>query len=80
MVGEINATSFRYGCSVQFGVSHIQKTGGEQLTNYLIPYVDPKKLKGHMDPVFEEFTYGEIRQGVRYCVTTLAKEVSCSFI
>ena len=32
------------------------------MTNYLIPYVDPKKLKGHMDPVLEEFSYGDIRQ------------------
>lgn len=32
------------------------------MTNYLIPYVDPKKFKGHMDAVLEEFSYGNIRQ------------------
>ena len=28
--------------------------------NYLIPYVDPRKIGGHEDPLLEEFTYGDI--------------------
>ena len=30
------------------------------MTNYLIPYVDPRKIGGHEDPLLEEFTYGDI--------------------
>lgn len=34
-------------------------TGGEKVTNYLIPYLDPKKIGGHEDPLLQEYTYGE---------------------
>lgn len=30
------------------------------MANYLIPYVDPKKLEGHEDPMIDEFTYGDV--------------------
>ncbi len=29
------------------------------MTSYLIPYLDPRKIEGHEDPVFQEYTYGE---------------------
>lgn len=29
------------------------------MASYLIPYVDPRKIEGHEDPMFEEFTYGD---------------------
>lgn len=29
------------------------------MSNYLIPYVDPRKIEGHEDPVLKEFTYGD---------------------
>lgn len=32
------------------------------MANYLIPYIDPRKLGGHEDPVLEEFTYGDIER------------------
>jgi hypothetical protein len=32
------------------------------MTNYLIPYVDPRKIGGHEDPILEEFTYGDINR------------------
>ena len=30
------------------------------MASYLIPYVDPRKIEGHEDPMLEEFTYGNI--------------------
>jgi hypothetical protein len=30
------------------------------MANYLIPYVDPRKLEGHEDPMLDEFTYGDV--------------------
>lgn len=30
------------------------------MANYLIPYVDPRKLEGHEDPMFDEFSYGDV--------------------
>lgn len=32
------------------------------MTSYLVPYTDPSKIGGHADPVFEEFTYGDVRK------------------
>ncbi|MBI4187813.1 MAG: DUF91 domain-containing protein [Chloroflexi bacterium] len=29
------------------------------MTSYLIPYLDPKKIEGHDDPLLQEYTYGE---------------------
>lgn len=29
------------------------------MTSYLLPYVDPRKIGGHEDPMLEEFTYGD---------------------
>ena len=31
------------------------------MTSYLMPYVDPRKLGGHEDPLFPEFTYGDVK-------------------
>lgn len=33
------------------------------MPNYLIGYVDPEKNRGHEDPVLNEFTYGDIKNG-----------------
>ncbi len=30
------------------------------MPSYLIPYQDPRKIEGHEDPMFEEYTYGDI--------------------
>ena len=30
------------------------------MANYLIPYIDPRKLEGHEDPMLDEFTYGDV--------------------
>ena len=32
------------------------------MVSYLIPYVDPKRIEGHEDPLLEEFTYGDVGQ------------------
>lgn len=29
------------------------------MASYLIPYIDPRKLEGHEDPMLDEFTYGD---------------------
>jgi hypothetical protein len=29
------------------------------MTSYLIPYLDPRKIEGHEDPLLQEYTYGE---------------------
>lgn len=29
------------------------------MANYLIPYVDPRRIGGHEDPLLQEFTYGD---------------------
>lgn len=29
------------------------------MASYLIPYVDPRKMEGHEDPMLDEFTYGD---------------------
>ena len=36
------------------------------MVNYLIPYVDPRKIGGHEDPVLEEFTYGDTKDRGRW--------------
>ncbi len=38
---------------------HEVEARDENLSSYLIPYVDPRKIEGHIDPVLEEFTYGD---------------------
>lgn len=30
------------------------------MSSCLIPYIDPRKLEGHEDPMIDEFTYGDI--------------------
>jgi len=30
------------------------------LANYLISYTDPKRNGGHEDPLFNEYTYGDV--------------------
>jgi RecB family endonuclease NucS len=30
------------------------------MASYLIPYIDPRKLEGHEDPMLDEFTYGDL--------------------
>ena len=30
------------------------------MKGFLIPYIDPKKMKGHEDPMLPEFTYGDV--------------------
>jgi len=32
------------------------------MKGYMIPYIDPKKLKGYEDPLFSEFTYGDVER------------------
>lgn len=36
------------------------------MVNYLIPYVDPRKIGGHEDPFLEEFTYGDVNDRGRW--------------
>lgn len=30
------------------------------MSSYLIPYIDPRKMDGHEDPMFDEYTYGDV--------------------
>jgi predicted nuclease of restriction endonuclease-like (RecB) superfamily len=30
------------------------------VTSYLIPYIDPRKIDGHEDPMLDEYTYGDV--------------------
>ncbi len=30
------------------------------MTSYLIPYIDPRKIDGHEDPMLDEYTYGDV--------------------
>lgn len=38
----------------------IHKLWGDNMTSYLIPYVDPRKIEGHQNPMLEKFTYGDV--------------------